>query len=271
VFGFHQLDSEHKKRRRRRNRNRSNKSLGDDASTCATLSSDDSSSGYSQHQPQHRQQKTKKGNKSGNTNQQQQQASLTPEEQAKFVAFDCEFVGTGKYGKRSSVARVTLVAWDGAVILDEMVQQQYEVTDLRTFVSGITQDDLDAATWTFDSIRRRVSELIQDKILVGHALKNDLRGLNLSHPWYNTRDTAKYEPFMQIRFDDGVRWPKKLSELTKTRLGREIQQTGVPHCPREDAMAALDLYKLVRKNWEKAIEYKLNKTREIEAAKQQKQ
>jgi RNA exonuclease 4 len=180
-------------------------------------------------------------------------------------------VGVGALGTRSSVARVTLVAWDGSIILDEMIRQVQEVTDYRTFVSGITSEDLENATWTLAGIREKLQEMLADKILVGHALKNDLRALGISHPWYNTRDTAKYEQFMYVRFDDGVLWPKKLKELAKTRLNRDIQQPGVPHCPKEDALAAMDLYKLVSKNWEKAITYKLQKTKEFEAATKQKQ
>jgi RNA exonuclease 4 len=192
------------------------------------------------------------------------------EEQAKYVALDCEMVGVGNGGRRSSVARVTMVAWDGSIILDEMVRPDQEVTDYRTFVSGITPHDLETATCTLDDVRTRVQSILYDghdnnyKILVGHALKNDLRALGITHPWYNTRDTAKYEPFMQVRFDDGVLWPKKLSELVKTRLQREIQSPGLPHSSYDDAMAAMDLYKLVRRKWEKAMEYKINKTKEME-------
>ena len=252
-------DSEHKKRRRRRNRKSQSYHADDCSSTCGTSLSSDSSSEKS-HQPQH-QSKRGRGKK-------EQQCHLSKEEQAKYVALDCEMVGVGPHGKRSSVARVTLVDFDGSVILDEMILQEQEVTDFRTFVSGITKEDLENATWTLSSIREMLQGLLADKILVGHALKNDLRALGISHPWYSIRDTAKYEKFMQVRFDDGVLWPKKLKELAETRLNRKIQQPGVPHCPREDACAAMDLYKLVSKNWEKAVAYKLNKTREIEAAKQ---
>jgi RNA exonuclease 4 len=189
------------------------------------------------------------------------------EEQAKYVALDCEMVGVGYGGRRSSVARVTLVAWDGSIILDEMVRQEEEVTDYRTFVSGITAQDLETASYSLCQIREMVQDILQDKVLVGHALKNDLRALCIAHPWYNTRDTAKYEQFMQVRFDDGVLWPKKLSELAKTRLHRDIQQPGVPHSSYEDAVAAMDLYKLVRRKWDLAMSYKINKTMEIENSK----
>lgn len=176
-------------------------------------------------------------------------------------------VGVGYTGRRSSVARVTVVAWDGSILLDEFVQQTEEVTDYRTFVSGITASDLEATTFTLPEIQTMVQNMLQDKILVGHALKNDLRVLGITHPWYNIRDTAKYEQFMQVRPCDGNLWPRKLSDLVKTRLHRDIQQPGVPHSSYEDAVAAMDLYKLVRRKWEMAMEYKLQKTLAIEQQK----
>ena len=72
---------------------------------------------------------------------------------------------------------------------------------------------------------------------------------------------------MKVRFDDGVLWPRKLKELAKEKLGRDVQRPGVAHSPFEDAKTALDLFKLVHRKWEKAMAYKLSKTREIEQLK----
>jgi adenosine deaminase len=72
------------------------------------------------------------------------------------------------------VARVTLVAWDGSIILDEYVQQEEEVTDYRTFVSGISQHELETATYSLSDIRRQVQDIIADKILIGHGTRTIL-------------------------------------------------------------------------------------------------
>lgn len=40
--------------------------------------------------------------------------------------------------------------------------------------------------------------MLKDKILVGHALKNDLDVLMLSHPRTMIRDTARYRPYMRV-------------------------------------------------------------------------
>jgi len=170
----------------------------------------------------------------------------------RFIAIDCEMVGVGYKGQRSSLARVCLVDWDGNLVLDLYVKQWQDVRDYRTFVSGITEEQLtsDSAV-TLDECRRIVQEKVKDKILVGHALKNDLSALKISHMWEQLRDTGKYEPFMKVRFDDGILWPRKLKDLAKEKLGKNIQRPGRPHCPIEDAKAAFSLYKKVQKKWEK--------------------
>ena len=43
-----------------------------------------------------------------------------------------------------------------------------------------------------------VAALLKDKVLIGHALKNDLDVLMLSHPRTMIRDTAKYRPYMRV-------------------------------------------------------------------------
>ncbi|KAL3941716.1 MAG: hypothetical protein SGBAC_003960 [Bacillariaceae sp.] len=196
------------------------------------------------------------------------QQSFLPEE-SKFLALDCEMVGIGKDGHTSSVARVTVVDWDGNALLDAHIQQDEPVTDYRTFVSGITPQDLNDATMSLNDCRGIVLQLLQNHILVGHALKNDLKALDISHPWWLTRDTAKFEPFMKVRFDDGILWPRKLKELVSEKLHQEIQIEGKPHSPYEDALAAFDLYRSVRPKWESVMAYKIDKTNQIRLQHQQ--
>lgn len=176
---------------------------------------------------------------------------------------DCEMVGVGMDGLDSSLARVTIIDFDGHVVYDQLVQPTRPVTDYRTFVSGIHPEDLVHAM-DVNTCRQQVAELLQDCILVGHALRNDLTALGLQHPWYNTRDTAKYEPFMKHRHPDELQWwPRKLRELVWEHLAYEIQLPGSPHSPYEDALAALNLYKKHWYKWEKVMDYKIQRTNEI--------
>jgi len=287
VVGLNQVETEQKRRRRRRRRRVNNKptstdsnlcSVFDDSSTCATVSSssDDSLTSMStsttttrsspqEHYKNHQhQQQGKKKNQSSRKKKKQTEDVLSLDEKERYLALDSEMVGVGEGGIKSSVARVTLVDWDGRIVWDEFVRQEQEVTDYRTFVSGITPLDLEDAVVTIDECRRKVQAMIVDKVLVGHGLKNDLKALNISHHWTETRDTAKYDPFMQSRFDDNVLRPRKLKELALEYLERKIQREGEPHSAYEDAAAAMDLYRMVRRKWEKVMDYKIRKTNEIE-------
>jgi RNA exonuclease 4 len=68
-----------------------------------------------------------------------------------------------------------------------------------------------------------VAALLRDKVLVGHALRNDLDVLMLSHPRTHIRDTACYRPYMRVHGLHGKLRPRALRDLTKQHLGLVIQ------------------------------------------------
>mmetsp|Transcript_32157 Transcript_32157/g.75646 ORF Transcript_32157/g.75646 Transcript_32157/m.75646 type:complete len:289 (-) Transcript_32157:124-990(-) len=173
-----------------------------------------------------------------------------------YLALDCEMVGVGI--NRSSLARVVIIDWKGQVLFDEYIKQSEPVTDYRTFVSGITENDLSEATMPLNVCRKRVSQLLFGHILVGHGLENDLLALGINHPWWMIRDTACYEPFMNNRFN--VLMPRKLKDLVYDHLGKEIQEFGKPHSPYEDAKWAMNLYKSVRSDWESCVHYMVQRS-----------
>ena len=63
----------------------------------------------------------------------------------RYLGLDCEMVGVGADGKRSALARVTLVDFDGRVVYDEHVRPVERVTDFRTWVSGVKAKHLKEA------------------------------------------------------------------------------------------------------------------------------
>jgi len=196
-------------------------------------------------------------------------AELTLEQQGRYVALDCEFVGVGPGGYESALARVSIVDYNNAILLDTYVKVDEPVTDYRTFVSGIKEEHIIADT-AMDSEKcvTLVAKMLKCKILVGHGLKNDLGVMKLTHPWQDTRDTAKYEPFMKkakknVFILSTMPRPRKLKDLALTKLNREIQKVGESHCSIEDAIAALDLYKKARSKWEDVMDYKISRTTEI--------
>lgn len=196
---------------------------------------------------------------------------------SRYLALDCEMVGIGPNGSTSRLARVSVVNWHSEVIYDAHVRVEEFVTDYRTFVSGIYPEDLleSSGAISFDVARSDVLDLIRGKVLIGHGLRNDFAALGIhDHPWHDVRDTARYEPFMRrlrpneynpTPYDNATHVPKKLRILAKDKLRMEIQVDGIPHCPIEDAVAAMGLYKRHRVKWERAIRYKVERTREISA------
>ncbi|KAK4314700.1 hypothetical protein Pmani_014021 [Petrolisthes manimaculis] len=159
------------------------------------------------------------------------------------VAMDCEMVGVGYDAKESMVARVSLVNKYGHQIYDKYVKPMEKVGDYRTFVSGIRPNDLVKGE-NFSTIQEEVGELIKGRTLVGHALRNDMKVLYLTHPIQLTRDTSRYGEFRKM-FNG--RTPS-LKNLTEKVLGMQIQ-TG-EHNSVQDAQAAMRLYMSHQKEWE---------------------
>lgn len=174
-------------------------------------------------------------------------------------------VGT-KSGK-SMCARVVCTNWKAKIIYDSYVEPTEEVADYRTFVSGITAADLEGAP-SLEVVRAEVEELLVGKILVGHGLENDLKSLEIEHPWWQVRDTAYYPPFQKQRTDpntgESYNVPSKLKDLCWSKLQREIQTLGQAHSPAEDAIAALDLYKSHRPRWEACITSQIQQMQRVQ-------
>lgn len=170
------------------------------------------------------------------------------------VSIDCEMVGVGPGGKASSLARVCVINNLGNVLLDVHVRQKEKVTDYRTHVSGIRPRDLrvENGALALEEVQKQVHATVKDRILVGHAIHNDLTALQLSHPHKFIRDTARYPPLMRV-VHNGARKPKPraLRKLAAEQLGFEIQSG--EHSPVDDARCALYLYHKHRKEWEKSL------------------
>jgi hypothetical protein len=111
-------------------------------------------------------------------------------EPAQCVALDAEMVGVGQYGEDSSIARVVIVDWYGNVLFDEYIKQTQQVTDYRTFISGITEGDLDGAKLSLRDARKHILKILYGRFLIGHGLRNDLKALGISHPWWLIRDVS---------------------------------------------------------------------------------
>lgn len=65
-----------------------------------------------------------------------------------FLAIDCEMVGVGPEGSESTLARVSIVNYHGTTVMDKFVRPRERVTDYRTWVSGVREEDLRNGQWS---------------------------------------------------------------------------------------------------------------------------
>lgn len=90
-------------------------------------------------------------------------------------------VGVAPNGRANMLARVSIVNEKGEIIMDKYVKPTQPVMDYRTKFSGITPTHLEHAH-NFADVQAEVSRIKFNRILVGHAIHNDLRVLKMEHP-----------------------------------------------------------------------------------------
>jgi RNA exonuclease 4 len=167
----------------------------------------------------------------------------------RVLALDCEMVGAGPDGERSLLARVCVVNAAGSVLYDTFVRPSERVTDYRTRWSGVRAGDLRDAP-AFEAVQAAVAALLRGRLLVGHAVENDLKVLALEHPPRDVRDTSRYPPLMKTLVN-GKTKPRALRHLAREQLGLLIQER--EHSPAEDARAALSVYQKHKLEWERGL------------------
>jgi RNA exonuclease 4 len=165
----------------------------------------------------------------------------------RYIALDCEMVEGPK--RRPMLAEVALVDWNGDIVYHSYVQPTGPVADYREEISGIKPDMLlkKNGARPFKEVQAAVIYHLRNKILVGHALENDLGALKLEFPSQYIRNTAHHS-FFQTLHRYGQLQPQKLSKLYNTYVGNTAIQTGA-HGAIEDARASMRVYKSRHRNW----------------------
>lgn len=165
-----------------------------------------------------------------------QQGSITAGRQV--LALDCEMCMTGD--TEYSLTRISLVSWDGEVVMDELVKPDKPIINYVTQFSGITKEMIDPVKTTIRDIQTRLLDLLTPRtILVGHSLDSDLKAMQLAHPFIV--DTSILYPHPR-----GPPLKSSLKWLAQKYLNREVQKghgTATGHDSIEDAKTCLDLVK----------------------------
>lgn len=167
---------------------------------------------------------------------------------SKCVAIDCEMVGTGPRGRVSELARCSVVSYHGDVLYDKYVRPEMPIVDYRTRWSGITRQHMRKAI-PFQVAQKEILKLLKGKVVVGHALHNDFQALKYVHPRSQTRDTT-YVPNLLSQPGLHTRTRVSLKDLALQLLHKKIQVGQHGHSSVEDAMTAMELYRLVEVQWE---------------------
>ncbi|XP_021536206.1 apoptosis-enhancing nuclease [Neomonachus schauinslandi] len=177
----------------------------------------------------------------------------TPRESAgpwpsKCVAIDCEMVGTGPRGRVSELARCSVVSYHGDVLYDKYIRPEMPIVDYRTRWSGVTRQHMRKAI-PFQVAQKEILKLLKGKVVVGHALHNDFQALKYVHPRSQTRDTT-YVPSLLHQPGLHTRTRVSLKDLALQLLHKKIQAGQHGHSSVEDAVTAMELYRLVEAQWE---------------------
>jgi RNA exonuclease 1 len=174
-----------------------------------------------------------------------QQGSITAGHQ--ILAIDCEMCLTDV--NEYSLTRISVVDWDGDVVMDELVKPDKPIIDYLTRFSGMTQEMLDPVTTSLRDIQQKLLNLITPRtILLGHSLDSDLKAIQLTHPFIV--DTSLLFPHPK-----GPPLKSSLKYLAQKHLGKDIQKgdsAGTGHNSIEDALSCLEL---VRKKCERGKDW----------------
>mmetsp|Transcript_4544 Transcript_4544/g.8712 ORF Transcript_4544/g.8712 Transcript_4544/m.8712 type:complete len:230 (-) Transcript_4544:2037-2726(-) len=151
-----------------------------------------------------------------------------------YVCIDCEMVSTED--DPNALARVSIVDIEGNVLLDEYVRPDSFIKNFKTHVSGIKPGHMRSAM-PFAQVRDKVLKIIEGKIVVGHALHNDLRALNLELAPENTRDTQKLCKAANPNLSGSL----SLKKLAHFFVGKRIQKGS--HSSIEDARVTMEVFR----------------------------
>ena len=163
-------------------------------------------------------------------------------EMPKVVAIDCEMCETKDplSGQTDSKALCRLSVTDatknpgddGFVLIDTLVKPYWPVTDYRTRINGIKEEDLKDVAFTLRHAQHFMSTLCtSETVIAGHAIHNDLISLKMFH--YRVIDSSF---LFKVKGEESA--PPSLKDAVMCVLGEEMPKT---HDSVNDAHMAMRL------------------------------
>ena len=152
----------------------------------------------------------------------------------------------------SVAARCAIVDYHGGILYDKFIRPNQKVINYLTSISGVSEAGMVGAT-PYDLARSEIADILGNKIVVGHDLKQDFNSLQMFFSPDDIRDTSTCELLRERADIPKDRQKPALRDLALPILRREVQ-TEQPHRPSIDAEIALELYKVVEEEWERSLE-----------------
>ena len=168
-----------------------------------------------------------------------------------YVVLDIESSG-GKLNEEA-IIEIALFRYDGKEVVDQLISLVHTDRPIQSYVqnmTGITPNMLTRAP-RFHEIAKRIVEITEDAVLVGHGVSFDYRMLKMEF------ERLGY-PFEKSTIDT-VNWSRKLfPDLESYKLTKLCDTLGIllpiSHRAGDDARATVDLFKrLIEKDLDKRI------------------
>jgi RNA exonuclease 1 len=167
------------------------------------------------------------------------------------IAMDCEMCETADpvSGLKDSRAlcRISVVdVMTNEVLLDTLVKPAWPVSDYRTWVNGIGEENLESVQFTLRHAQAFMMKLCSEEtVIMGHALQNDLAAIRMIH--HSVADSAylfpvKDQPNASISLKDltksvlGVDMPKTHDSVNDTRMSMECLKHWLKHDGKVDSI-----------------------------------
>ncbi|KAA6400922.1 MAG: hypothetical protein EZS28_003544 [Streblomastix strix] len=150
-----------------------------------------------------------------------------------IVAISCEFVQSEEtYGSKTSLSKISLVDYSGAVLLDSKVKNDSNSEDQKD------------QRLKYQVVRAKALSLIYGKVLVGYQLETCLKILNMNRPDCMLRD-IQICPYLR---DKSVSKGEGLNLMVKRILGKDMQEE--MNNTLDNGRAIMCLYRLIEELWE---------------------